>query len=333
VKRPLRYTYDGVPIAPDQPYGAAIIVRRPAASDSQAEYLVLHRAHRGPAYAGDWAWTPPSGSRQPGEAVLTAALRELAEETGLMAASADLRVLDLSGPWVRFALDVPAGTTARVDPEHDRLEWLGLDDAISRCQPATVADGLRVAAAATTASLAFRPLATADLPALLSWQRAPHAMRWLPERLDLVAAQRKYGPRIAGESPVRVHVLVVDGRDCGFAQHYQMGDVDPAAAEPDEIGIDYGIGVAELTGHGLGPQLIWNYARDVVRPAYPAVRYVVASPDTANHRSIRALAKSGFDVTDSRPDTTTRCVLDVVKFFGNGPGLAGNLIAGLAASP
>ena len=319
MQQPLRYTYDGVPITPHPPYGAAIIVRRPAPDgDHETEYLVLHRALHGPDYAGDWAWTPPSGSRQPGEAVLGAALRELAEEASIVAAETDVRALDLSGAWVRFGLEVPAGTTARVDPEHDRLEWLPLDEAIARCRPATVADGLRLAAAATTVKVAFRPLATTDLPALVRWQHAPHAARWFPERLDLAAAERKYGPRIAGDSPVRVHVVVADGQDCGYIQHYRAGDIDPAAADPDAIGLDFAIGVAELTGHGLGPQLIWSYVRDVARPAHPTAHHVVASPDPANTRSIRALAKAGFEVVDGGRGAETRSVLDVVKFFGAG---------------
>ncbi len=311
MERPLRHTYDGLPIAPDPPYGAAIIVRRAAAGDGQAEFLILHRAHRGADYEGDWAWTPPSGSRQPGEAVLAAALRELAEETGLVAAGPDLRALDLSGAWVRFGLDVPPGTAGRVDPEHDRLEWVPIDEAVARCRPATVAEGLRLASSATAARLAFRPLTMADLPALMCWQHAPHAVRWFPERLDLAAAERKYGPRAAGDSPVRVDVLMVDGQDCGYAQHYRTGDVDPAAAEPDAIGIDYAIGVEELTGRGLGPQLIWNYIRDIVLPAHPTARLVVANPDPANTRSIKALAKSGFEI-----GADGRAVLDAVKFFG-----------------
>ena len=34
-------------------------------------YVLLHRAHHGPEWDGDWAWTPPSGSRKPGEDVGT----------------------------------------------------------------------------------------------------------------------------------------------------------------------------------------------------------------------------------------------------------------------
>jgi 8-oxo-dGTP pyrophosphatase MutT (NUDIX family)/RimJ/RimL family protein N-acetyltransferase len=311
VNRPLRHTYDGLPIAPDPPHGAAIIVRRVATNAGSPEYLVLHRAHHGPDYEGDWAWTPPSGSRQPGESVLAAALRELGEETGLIAAGPDLRVLDLSGPWAAFGLDVPAGAMARVDPEHDRLEWLTAADAADRCHPAVVADGVRLAEQVIAPDVSFRPLALADLPALVSWQHAPHAVRWFPERLDLKAAQRKYGPRIGGDSPVRVHVAIVDGRDAGFLQHYVAGALVAGFTYPDAVGIDYAIGVPELTGRGLGPQLIWNYIRDVVLPAHPTAERVVASPEAANTRSLRALAKSGFDMAAGG-----RAVLDVVKFFG-----------------
>jgi 8-oxo-dGTP pyrophosphatase MutT (NUDIX family) len=296
VEQPLRYTYDGVPVAPDEPYGAAIEVRRTATASGQREYLVLHRAHRGPDYAGDWAWTPPSGSRQPGEPVLAAALRELTEETGLAVPAADLRALDLSGEWVRFGLDVPPDTQVRLDAEHDRFEWLPAAEAIARCQPEVVGEGVRLAEACVPAAIAFRPLAAADRPTLPSWQR--------------------------GGPPTSVHVISADGQDCGFAQHYRVGDYpDYAAAtgQPDAIGIDYAIEVDDLTGRGLDAQLIWSYLRDVVRPAHPTAPQPLASADTANQRSIRAWEQAGFcpaGPAGGEAAAEQLCVLDLAKFFG-----------------
>jgi 8-oxo-dGTP pyrophosphatase MutT (NUDIX family) len=318
---PERFTWDGLPVAPDEPHGSTIVVRRPGPGGDQ-EYLVLHRAHHGPDYEGDWAWTPPAGSRLPGEPVLAAALRELAEESGLRAAQ--LRPVDLSGVWAVFALDVPAGTRARVDAEHDRLEWVSLAEALARCEPDAVAAGLRQAAATAAARLEFRPLAVADLPDLVAWRQAPHVARWFGEPLDLAAAERKYRPRIEGTSPTRMHVVLADGQSCGFAQHYRVGDYpDYAAAtgEPDAIGIDYAIGVDHLTGAGLGPQLIWQYVLQVVLAAHPSARLVVASPDVANERSIRALEKAAFRrrreiAVESGGPTELLCALDVIKFFG-----------------
>ncbi len=318
------FTWDGLPIAPEEPHGAAIVVRRPVPPGGEPEYLILHRAHHGPGYEGDWAWTPPSGSRQPGEPVLAAALRELAEETGIMADPADLRAIDLRGRWVVFALDVPAAATVRLDPEHDRFEWVSLSDAVGRCRPAVVQANLRRAAATAHARLAFRPLRQADLPDLVRWLQAPHAARWFPERLDLAAAERKYGPRIEGSSATRVHVVLADGRACGFSQHYRVGDYPEYAAatgEPAAVAIDYAIGIEDLTGRGLGPQLIWQFVRQIVLPAHPAARLVVASPDVANVRSVRALEKAGFRrvreiTTNDGQSAELLCVLDRQHLLG-----------------
>jgi RimJ/RimL family protein N-acetyltransferase/8-oxo-dGTP pyrophosphatase MutT (NUDIX family) len=298
-----------------------VVVRRSAGPDA-TDYLVLHRAQRGAGYEGDWAWTPPSGARLPGEAVLAGARRELAEEAGFT--EAPLIPVDLSGGWAVFATDVPAGAQARLDPEHDRFEWLTWADAQRRCRPEAVEVNFRLGAAVPAPAISFRALAASDLPDIVAWQHEPHAVRWFPEDLDLAAARRKYGPRIAGTSPTTVHMLLVDGLRVGFIQHYRLKDYpsyQAACGGIDAVGIDYLIGAAELTGRGLGAQLIWSYLQRVVFARWPGVPLVAASPEVANRRSIRALAKAGFEVAgeiagerEDRPELL--CVLDRARIFG-----------------
>jgi 8-oxo-dGTP pyrophosphatase MutT (NUDIX family) len=140
-------TYDGEPAANDLPKGAAVVVWR--RQGHELEVLILHRAHHGADFKGDspdqedWAWTPPSGARRPGEYVGFTAQRKLREETGL-----DLKLtLSEAGAadWRVFTAEAPAGAMVRLDAEHDRHAWVPLDQALLRCLPPRVADQLRVA--------------------------------------------------------------------------------------------------------------------------------------------------------------------------------------------
>ena len=135
-------TYDGLPISPTPPYGASIVVS--CFIGRERRYLLLHRAHAGPDYEGDWAWTPPAGSRLPDEPIDACAARELAEETGL---SGVLRAIPGGNPdWALFALDFETEPAVRLDGEHDRYEWVNLADARLRCRPDAIVSGLDLAA-------------------------------------------------------------------------------------------------------------------------------------------------------------------------------------------
>jgi 8-oxo-dGTP pyrophosphatase MutT (NUDIX family) len=128
-------TWDGHPVSPEKPYGASIVVWR-RASDGR-EFLILHRTHAGgPEFEGDWAWTPPSGARFPGELLEDAARRELAEE-----ASLELP-LELTGlgndEWAVFVAEAPADALVVLDEEHDRFAWVSAAEAAARCRPALV---------------------------------------------------------------------------------------------------------------------------------------------------------------------------------------------------
>ncbi|MFL5936546.1 MAG: NUDIX domain-containing protein [Gaiellaceae bacterium] len=136
-------TWDGLPVAREKPYGASILVWRRARDGRR--WLVLHRGRPGVDDAGDWAWTPPAGARLPGEAVLACAERELREETGL---SLPLTETGLGGDdWPLFAAEAPPDAEVRLDDEHDRYEWLSLEDAAARCFPAFVGESFSAVAA------------------------------------------------------------------------------------------------------------------------------------------------------------------------------------------
>jgi 8-oxo-dGTP pyrophosphatase MutT (NUDIX family) len=136
-------TSDGRPVSREPPYGASVLVWRRA--QAGREWLVLHRAHEGPGYEGDWAWGPPSGARLPGESVEACARRELREETGL-----ELEPVGTacgSEDWALFEAEVPRGSVVTLSPEHDAYLWLPLEEAAARCRPLRVNAGLRAVAA------------------------------------------------------------------------------------------------------------------------------------------------------------------------------------------
>jgi len=127
-------TWDGAPRARDKPYGATVVVRR------GRDCLLLHRAHEGPAYDGDWAWTSPAGARAPGEHVDACARRELREEAGLELEP--VRVPYHEGDWALYVVDAPDDAEVALDAEHDAYRWLPVEEAAALCKPQRVADAL-----------------------------------------------------------------------------------------------------------------------------------------------------------------------------------------------
>jgi 8-oxo-dGTP pyrophosphatase MutT (NUDIX family) len=137
-----RATYDGLPIAEEPPFGASVVVYRHGASG--LEFLMLHRAHKGVDFEGDWAWTPPSGSRQPREKIDVCAQRELCEEIGL---ELPITACDRSAQdWALYFAEAQADAAVVLDAEHGRFVWLGLEEAVKRCLPLGVGAQVRFVA-------------------------------------------------------------------------------------------------------------------------------------------------------------------------------------------
>ncbi len=129
-----RTTWDGAPVSPEPPHGATIVVY--TERGRQRLYLLLHRGLMEPDDEGDWAWTPPSGARLPGEPVVDCARRELLEETGLA-----LDILETgcgTEAWRVYAAQAGVDAEVRLSLEHDRAMWADAQTAARMCRPAVV---------------------------------------------------------------------------------------------------------------------------------------------------------------------------------------------------
>jgi len=251
--------------------------------------------------------------RHAGESVYGAALRAL-REVGLD--RVEPWAVDLSTKLGLFACDVP--------------DSYDLGQLRSDSRPDLAAR----MAAVPQATLGFRPLTRADLPDVVRWVHEPHVARWWnDEAADLAAAEGHYGPAIDGTEPSRVWVVEVNGRSVGFVQDYLIGDHPEYAlltAQPDAVGFDYAIGERSRVGRGLGTRMLWQFLRDVVRPAYPDARTFFAAPDQRNAGSLRVLEKLGFrqglwfdePQGGGRVDTLIGCTLDVRRVLGRPAQLA-----------
>jgi RimJ/RimL family protein N-acetyltransferase len=249
--------------------------------------------------------------REPAESVHSAALRVVQRSTGVT--GADVWAVDLSGPWAVLTVDVP--DTVRVDPSSGFAGDVP-GDPVARVR------------AIPWATVAFRPLTRADLGSVVTWQAQPYVARWWQdEARDLSSAERHYGPALDGEDPTRLWVLELNGRSVGMVQDYRVGDHPEWAlltAKPDAVGFDYLIGDPSWVGRGIGTRMLWTYLRDVVRPHYPAVTELFASPDHRNAASLRVLDKLGFTrglwfdepQADGSVDTVVGCTLDVPSILG-----------------
>lgn len=124
----------------EKPYGCSVIVWR--ISDRRREYLVLHRRTRwGPDYDGLWAWTPPSGAREPGEDPDGSAARELFEETGL---KLQIAAAGVGGEqWKIYAAEAPSDAEIVLNEEHDRFRWVSAEEGERLCLPAAVGESVR----------------------------------------------------------------------------------------------------------------------------------------------------------------------------------------------
>jgi RimJ/RimL family protein N-acetyltransferase len=143
----------------------------------------------------------------------------------------------------------------------------------------------------------FRALEPDDLPLMHEWLQREHVRRWWDEYAGYEDVARHYLPAIEGRRPTDLYLILLDDRPVGFIQSYLVADYPEFGAliglGAGVAGVDLFIGEEDLTGKGLGSEVLSAFVRDVVF-AEPATTACIADPDVRNAASIRAFEKAGF---------------------------------------
>jgi RimJ/RimL family protein N-acetyltransferase len=138
-----------------------------------------------------------------------------------------------------------------------------------------------------------------DLRLVHEWLQRPHVKRWWSDRETYEEVVEHYLPAIRGEEPTDHYVVLLAEQPIGFVETYLVSDYPDYAAlvgvGEGVAGVDLLIGDEELTGRGIGSELLRRFVEEVVFTS-PTTTSCVAGPDARNVASVRAFEKAGFHV-------------------------------------
>lgn len=148
----------------------------------------------------------------------------------------------------------------------------------------------------------FRALREDDYGLLAEWLGRDHVQAWWRDPEAPSKVPEKYGPRVRGEVPTEVFVVVSDGSDVGIIQRYRIADhpmwfetlarsgLDPSQA----AGIDYLIGDEQAIGRGVGTAMIRDFT-DKLFAELDDIMLIAVTPQVGNAASCRVLEKAAYE--------------------------------------
>ena len=146
------------------------------------------------------------------------------------------------------------------------------------------------------------------------WLQRPHVKEWWSERDSYEELVEHYLPSIEGAEPTDLYMALLDDALIGYIQTYLVLDHPAYAALVDVgegvAGVDLLIGEAELTGQGIGTEMLRRFVEEIVFAA-PSTIACIAGPEATNAVSIRAFEKAGFRIVrdfieEGKPHTLVR---------------------------
>lgn len=146
--------------------------------------------------------------------------------------------------------------------------------------------------------IAFRPLATGDLPLLHGWLNNPRVYRWYGGAASSFAKiETEYAPNIAGQALTRSYLILYANTPIGYIQSYPVNGYPESIAligdEPGAAGIDLFIGDDAYALQGLGAASVRAFLRQVIF-ADPGTTHCFIDPYPENVVAIRAYTRAGF---------------------------------------
>lgn len=143
----------------------------------------------------------------------------------------------------------------------------------------------------------FRTVTEADLPMLGGWFDQPHVSRWWGNENGQALAEIREAMASPSTEPM---IVELGERPIGYIQSYDphMECGHPYRDQPvGTLGFDQFIGIAELTGKGIGTSMVAALAEAKLGAGAPRI---LVDPDPANAVAIRAYGKAGFTAFDER---------------------------------
>jgi len=156
-----------------------------------------------------------------------------------------------------------------------------------------------------SSTITFRAVTEADLPLLHEWLCRPHVIEYWEPAPTFEAVREDYMPRLAPQSilPVDAPAGVVqylaceDGEPFGYVQAYRVMAHQSEGwwldeTDPNAVGVDQFIGLADRLGKGLGTRMLRAFVAFLFED--PRVTTVQTDPDPQNARAIACYRKAGF---------------------------------------
>jgi aminoglycoside 6'-N-acetyltransferase len=149
--------------------------------------------------------------------------------------------------------------------------------------------------------IAFKPLREKDLPLMHQWLNTPHVSEWWSldgnHHPSLEEVIRHFSPRVKGQDPVDVYIIIYDDKSIGMIQSCRLDDYPEEKAnfglDGSYAGTDIFIGEEDYVHRGLGSGIIKEFLKQVVFKKYD-VDCCIIDPSVENKIAIRAYEKAGF---------------------------------------